>query len=146
MFLLYLTYKICSKFIHISNFIHYCNEFIIKYKMQIREMSLKELDIVYEIIKELYINLSYDEFEDLVYEMKEINYKMLGILDNGALISYAGVSIQTTFLDKRHLKVFDFVTSKNFNKEKYTKLMKEFLADYAKMAMCKSVKYENGFL
>ena len=93
---------------------HYCNEFIIKYNMQIREISLKELDLVYDVVVELYDSLTYDEFEDLIYEMRDMNYKMLGIIDKDELISYAGVTIQTTFLDKRHLRVFDFITSKTF--------------------------------
>lgn len=110
--------------------------------MQIREISLKELDLVYMILVELYKDMSYNEFEDLIYEMQEMKYKMLGILDNDELISYAGVVIQTTFVEKRHLKVFDFITSKKHDVIKYDKLMKDFLNDYAKMAMCESVKYE----
>jgi hypothetical protein len=74
--------------------------------------------------------------------MRDMNYKMLGIIDKDERISYAGVEIQTTFLDKRHLRVFDFITSKNHNIEKYDNLMKDFLNDYAKMAMCESIKYE----
>jgi hypothetical protein len=120
----------------------YCSKNIIKYNMQIREISLKELDLVYDVLKELYKDISYGEFEDLIYEMRDMNYKMLGIIDKDELISYAGVTIQTTFLDKRHLKVFDFITSQKYDTLKYDKILKDFLDDYARMAMCKSIKYE----
>ncbi|NPA58938.1 MAG: GNAT family N-acetyltransferase [Epsilonproteobacteria bacterium] len=109
--------------------------------MQIREIGLKELDLVYSVLSKSYQELTYKEFEDLIYDMREINYKMLGIFDNEELISYAGVVILTTFKDKRHLKVFDFITSDKYDVAKYDKLMKEYINDYAKMAMCESVKF-----
>jgi len=110
--------------------------------MQIREISLKELDIVYDIIKELYIDLSYKKFEDLIYDMRDMNYQMFGIFEREKLITYAGLAVQTTLMDERHLKVFDFITSNRFDNS-YNNIMKEYIADYAKVAMCKKVKYEN---
>ena len=75
--------------------------------MQIREMDLKELYDVYDVIKQHYIDMSYEEFEDLIYDMKHMDYKMLGIVENEKVMTYAGVAIQTTLKDKRHLKVFE---------------------------------------
>jgi hypothetical protein len=46
--------------------------------VQIREISLKELYEVYELVTTLY-PISYDVFEDRIYEMKQ-NYTMLGVL------------------------------------------------------------------
>ena len=107
--------------------------------MQIREIDLKELYTVYGIISHLYPNISYKEFEDLIYDMRYMEYKMIGIFEKGELVSYAGVAIQTTIKDKRHLKVFDIVTAPFYNFSKYDKFMKEYLEDYSRMAMCKSV-------
>ena len=104
--------------------------------MQIRELTLKELYPIYGLISELYSELTYNEFEDLIYDMRYMEYKMIGILEKNELVSYAGVVIQTTFKDKRHLKVFDF-----FAPKKYDKMMREFLSDYAKTAMCEKVIY-----
>jgi len=121
----------------------YCNQIIIKYIMQIREINLKELYTVHNVIKELYTDLSYKEFEDLVYDMKYMQYQMFGVFEKGELVTYAGIAVQTTFVDKRHLKVFDFITSIKYDSCKYDKIMKEYLDDYAKVAMCEKVKYEN---
>jgi len=110
--------------------------------MQIRELDLKELYTVYDVLSQLYENLTYKEFEDLVYDMRDINYKMIGIMDDEKLITYAGLSILTTFKDNRHLKVFDLVTDKMYDAKKYNKMMKEYLVDYAKMGMCKKVVYD----
>ncbi len=111
--------------------------------MQIRELDLKELYTVYDVLSQLHNELSYKEFEDLVYDMRHMDYKMLGIMDGKELITFAGVAIQTTFLEKRHLKVFDLITDKKHNAKQYGKMMKDYLNDYAKMGMCKSVIYQS---
>ena len=109
--------------------------------MQIRELDLKELYTIYDLISQTYINLSYKEFEDLIYDMRYMDYKMLGIVDGDILIGYAGVVIQTTLQNRRHLKVFDLITSNRYDFIKYDKMMKEYLDDYARMAMCESVVF-----
>jgi len=109
--------------------------------MQIRELSLKELYDVYEVLSELR-DLEYDEFENLIYEMRDMHYTMIGIIDKDKLISFAGVTIQTTFKNGRHLMVFDFITSSSYDKEKYDSMMREYLYDYAKMSMCDKVIYD----
>ena len=109
--------------------------------MQIREMDLTELYTIYDLVSQLRTELSYDEFEDLVYDMRDINYKMFGILDGEKLISYAGVNIQTSFCHKRYLYIFDFITDKNHSLEKYDSMMLEFLDDYAKIGMCGKILF-----
>ena len=109
--------------------------------MQIRELDLKELYTVYDVLKQLHTSLSYKEFEDLIYEMRHMEYKMIGILEGDKLITYAGVCIQTTFKNKRHLKVFDFITDEKYDSKKYDEIMKEYLDDYARTGMCESVVY-----
>ena len=109
--------------------------------MQIRELDLKELYTVYDIVSQLHTQLSYKEFEDLIYDMRHMDYKMIGIVESGELITFAGVSIQTTLTNKRHLKVFELVTNKEYDPIKYDKMMKNYLEDYAKMGMCESVVY-----
>ena len=109
--------------------------------MQIRELDLKELYTVYDVLSQLYTQLTYKEFEDLIYDMREMNYKMIGIIDNKKLITYAGISILTTFKHKRHLKVFDLITDKQYDCKKYDLIMKDYLDDYAKIGMCERVLY-----
>ena len=109
--------------------------------MQIRELNLKELYTVYDVIKQLYKELSYKEFEDLIYDMRYMDYKMIGVFEKDILITYAGVSIQTTLKNKRHLKVFDFVTDDKYDNKKYDEIMKSYLEDYAKVGMCENIIY-----
>lgn len=109
--------------------------------MQIRELDLKELFTAYEVVSQLRIELSYKEFEDLIYDMRYMDYKMFGIMEGEELITYAGIVIQTTLKDKRHLRVFDFITDNNKDVKKYDAIMLEYLNDYAKIAMCEKVLF-----
>ncbi len=112
--------------------------------MQIRELNLKELDVVYEVLSQLRVDLSFKEFDDLVYDMRHIDYKMIGLLERDKLITYAGVAIQTNFYHKRHLYVYDLVTDEKQRGKGYGKEMMLYLNDYAKTAMCENIVLSSG--
>jgi len=112
--------------------------------MQIREMSLKELDSIYEVLVQLRPTLSFKEFDDLVYDMREMNYKMIGLFEREKLITYAGVAVQTNFYHKRHLYIFDFVTDEEYRSKKYGYEMLDYIAVYAKTAMCQNIVLSSG--
>jgi len=121
-------------------FMLYYNKFTIKYIMQIRELNLKELYTVYDVVVQHFSELSYKEFEDIIYDMRHMEYKMLGVMEGEELLCYAGVAIQTSLKHKRHLKVFEIVLDKK-SETKYLQEMKSYLEDYAKMGMCNGVIY-----
>ncbi len=112
--------------------------------MQIREMSLKELDTIYEVLVQLRVELSFKEFDDLVYDMREMNYKMIGLFERDKLITYAGVAVQTNFYHKRHLYVFDLVTDEEYRLKNYGYEMLDYLEVYAKTAMCENIVLSSG--
>lgn len=107
--------------------------------MQIRELNLKELDIVWEVISQLRVELKYDEFENLIYDMRHKDYKMFGLFDSGELITYAGAFIQTNLYHKRHLFVDDLVTYDSVRSRGYGNAMIEYLTNYAKVAGCENI-------
>lgn len=113
--------------------------------MQIRELNLKELFSAYEVVSQLRTELSYDEFEDLIYDMRKMEYKMFGVMDGEKLITYAGVAVLTNLYHKRHLFIFDLVTDEKYRGKKYASMMLEYLNDYAKMGMCENVVLSSGF-
>lgn len=124
---------------------YYCNEISIKYNMQIRELDLKELDTIYDVLSQLRVDLSYKEFEDLIYDMRHMDYKMIGIMQKDDLITYAGVAIQTNLYHKRHLYIFDLVTDEKYRAKGYGNMMLDYLKDYAKMGMCENIVLSSGF-
>ncbi|MFT7860356.1 MAG: GNAT family N-acetyltransferase [Sulfurimonas sp.] len=113
--------------------------------MQIRELNLKELYTAWELVKQLRTSLDYDEFEDLIYEMRDINYTMIGIFERDQLITYAGVAVSTNLYHKRHLFVYELVTDEVFRSKGYGVMMLEYLKDYAKMAACENLVLSSGF-
>ncbi|QOY52605.1 GNAT family N-acetyltransferase [Candidatus Sulfurimonas baltica] len=113
--------------------------------MQIRELDLKELFTAYEVVSQLRTKLSYKEFEDLIYDMRDMEYKMIGIMDGEELITYAGVAVSTNLYHKRHLYVYDLVTDVKYRNSGYGKMMLEYLLDYAKMGMCKNIVLSSSF-
>ncbi len=113
--------------------------------MQIRELSLKELLSAYEVLSQLRVELSYKEFEDLIYEMRHMEYKMFAIMEGEKLITYAGASVQTNLYHKKHLYIFDLVTDEKYRGKKYGTMMLEYLSDYAKANMCKNIVLSSGF-
>ena len=113
--------------------------------MQIRELDLKELLTAYEVVSQLRTSLSYKEFEDLIYDMRDMEYKMIGIMDGETLITYAGVAVSTNLYNKRHLYVYELVTDEKYRGKKYGKMMLDYLHDYAKMGMCENIVLSSGF-
>lgn len=112
--------------------------------MQIRELSLRELVTAYELVAQLRAELSYDEFEDLVYEMIKSGYKMHGIFERGELVCYAGVAIATNLYHKRHLFIYDLVTDESLRGRGYGTMMLEYLHDYANMGACENMVLTSG--
>lgn len=104
--------------------------------MQIREILLTELEEAYEVLKELRTALSYDEYEDLVYEMRHQEYKIFGLYHQGVLSTYAGVSVHVNLYYKRHLFLYDLVTTQQFRSQGHGKEMLCYLEDYAKINNC----------
>ena len=113
--------------------------------MQIRELDLKELYTAYDVVKQLRIELTYQEFEDLIYDTRYMEYKMFGIMESEKLITYAGVAVQTNLYHKRHLYVFDLVTDEKLRSNGYGNMMLDFLVDYAKTCMCENIVLSSGF-
>jgi GNAT superfamily N-acetyltransferase len=112
--------------------------------MQIREISLKELDIAFELVKELRVDLEYDEFEDLVYEMRHQEYKMFGIFEQDRLITYAGLSVLVNLYHKRHIYLYDFVTTSSLKNRGYGSKMMQYLYDYARLRECENFVLSSG--
>jgi GNAT superfamily N-acetyltransferase len=112
--------------------------------MQIRELDLKELPEAYEVLTQLRVGLSYEEFEDLVYEMRHKEYKMIGVFEGVELVTYAGVFIQTNLYHKRHLFIDDLVTYDSVRSRGYGDAMMEYLVNYAKVAMCENIVLSSG--
>ena len=113
--------------------------------MQIREITLQELDIAYALVQELRSALSYEEFENLIYDMRHEEYKMFGIFEKDALIVYSGLKVQVNLYHQRHIFVDDLITKQTHRFQGYGKEMLLYIDDYAKINMCNKVVLNSGF-
>ena len=111
--------------------------------MQIRELDLKELQTAWELVSQLRTKIEYDEFENLIYDMRE-NYTMVGLFERDKLITYAGVSINTNLYHKRHLFIHELVTDETQRSKGYAKMMLEYLSDYARVGACENIVLSSG--
>ena len=121
------------KKLNIDRFINYENN------MNIRELETNDLKEVFELIINRYFTNNikdYDEFLELVKEMKEKNsYKMFGLFVDNVLVAYAGVTTQTTLYYKKHLFINELNIMFEYD-ENYSSQMIDFLSDFALKNNC----------
>ena len=104
--------------------------------MQIYELKLTELPNAYDVLKELYISLEYEQFEDYVYAMSREGYKIFALYERGELITYAGIRVDINLYFRRHLHIFELITKPTYDAEHFNAQMLIYLNDYAKMFAC----------
>ena len=112
--------------------------------MQIRQLGLDELDTAYDLLKELRGGLSYEAFEELVYDMRHQEYRIYGVFEGEQLITYAGVGVLTNLYWKRHLFIYDLVTRASHRERGYGKEMLLYLGDLARMLRCERIALTSG--
>ena len=106
--------------------------------MQIRTLEKKELDTAFEMIKNIYHDIDFNEFVDLVYEMP--NYILVGAFFRGDIKAIAGIEVKTTLKDKRHIRVYEIYGED----EKSLNELKTYLDDFKKLSACEKIVYEES--
>ena len=100
--------------------------------MQLREITLHELESAFALVTTHYDTLDYDTFEERIYAMRE-RYKMFGIFDAKTLLSLAGASLHVNLALGKHLLIEEVVTTD----AEHTKQLLSYLEDYAKITGCR---------
>lgn len=107
--------------------------------MQVREINLTELHLAYEIYKCSKNNITYTQYEDIIYQAVKENYKILLAIANDKPFAYAGVRVQTNIEFKKHLHVDEIVIKNDLSKMSYYKELLLYMQDYAKMNQCHEI-------
>ncbi len=113
--------------------------------MQIREITLQELDVAFELVKALRPHLDYDAFEDRVYAMRHQEYIMVGIFERGELVCFAGYSVLVNLAHGRHLFLFDLITHPLMHSQGFGKEMLLYLRDQGKIKQCERIVLSSGW-
>lgn len=105
--------------------------------MQIRELSSGELEVGYQLLCTLRIDLTEDDFLAYITAHHPQTYRPIGAYQRGELAVYAGVSIHENLELGRYLLIDDLVAADNHHH--HVREMVDYLGDYAKIHKCKSL-------
>lgn len=102
--------------------------------MQIRELSVSELEEGFLLLSTLRFELGFEQFKTFISTHYPQNYRPIGAYERSDLRIYAGVSVRENLELGRHLVIDDLVAQEGF--EHLSAEMIDFLGDYAKMHGC----------
>ena len=107
--------------------------------------SEKLLRNSYPIMNQLRINLSIDEYLELVKKMKKDGYQIIALVDNDDnMFSLAGFRVSTNLYYGKHIWVYDLITDSNHRSKGYGEILLKYLLDYGKKRGCKCIALSSG--
>ncbi|WP_409250984.1 GNAT family N-acetyltransferase [Bacillus sp. SCS-153A] len=113
--------------------------------MEIREaVTEQEWEQAYQLLFELRTDLSREEFNLLLKDMRTEGYKVFCLYDSGRIVSLAGVIIRTNFYAKRHLFVYDLVTTSSGRSKGYGKKLLRYVEEWGKEQECETIGLDSG--
>lgn len=98
----------------------------------------------FEIMKELRTDLTLESYLELYEVMEQEGYELYALYNDREIQALAGVAIKTNFYNKKHLWVYDLVTSSASRSSGYGKELMLFLTDYALENNCVYIALESG--
>ncbi|MCM3387862.1 GNAT family N-acetyltransferase [Ureibacillus chungkukjangi] len=98
----------------------------------------------FEIMKELRTDLTLESYLELYEVMEQEGYELYALYNDREIQALAGVAIKTNFYNKKHLWVYDLVTSSASRSSGYGKELMLFLSDYASENNCVYIALESG--
>lgn len=111
--------------------------------MEIRKITLNDLDSVFELLNELYVNkLKYNKFEE-IYKLKlndTNSYYIVAILDNrivGVLTSEIQVKLHR---ERKQSFIEDLIVDKEYRNKGIGKALLQNAVDYAKENDCEVIE------
>ena len=76
--------------------------------------------------------------------MHHQGYRLFALLEDGEIVSLAGVAIRTNFYNGRHLFVYDLVTRADRRSAGYGTRLMGFVTEWARDRDCECVTLESG--
>jgi GNAT superfamily N-acetyltransferase len=98
----------------------------------------------FPIMKQLRTDLTLEMYTELGQEMKKDGYQLFALLVNNEIVSLVGVRMSINFYNKRHLYVYDMVTSSPHQSKGYGEQLLNHIHSYAKSLGAEFVSLESG--
>ncbi|MBK3496525.1 GNAT family N-acetyltransferase [Viridibacillus sp. YIM B01967] len=95
-------------------------------------------------MKELRTDLTLDSFLCLFDVMEQEGYELYALYDEDTIQALAGITIKTNFYNKKHLYIYDLVTTSKARSSGYGKDIMLFLQEYATKNNCQYIALESG--
>lgn len=113
--------------------------------MDIREaVTEQDWEQAYQLLIELRTELSKEEFNLLLKDMSAEGYRVFCLYDEGRIVSLAGVIIRTNFYAKRHLFVYDLVTSASVRSKGNGRKLLRYVEEWGRKHDCETIGLDSG--
>lgn len=108
--------------------------------MVVKEINdTQELLALYPFLKLLNADMQQQEFEQLLKEVMQLNYKMFCVYKDDTCIAIAGCWIGTKFYSGKYLEMDNVVVLPEYRNLGAGKLLCDFFLQYAQQQQCKTI-------
>lgn len=90
----------------------------------------------YPLLKQLYTDLTGEEYHTRIQELRAIGYRQAGIIDNGVYVAVTGFHTASHLSSGKYLYVDDLVVDSNHRAKRYGRSLLHWLEEEAKRLGC----------
>ncbi len=105
--------------------------------MQLKELTtIAEMASQFEIIKQLYPNISKEKYQSYLQEMIPHNYKQLAVFENDICVALTGFWTGTKLWSGKYIEIDNFIVHSDHRMKGLGKLMTDYIDNKAKELGC----------
>ena len=105
--------------------------------MQLKELTtIPEMVSQFEIITQLYPNISKEKYQSHLQEMVQHNYKQLAVFENEVCVALTGFWTGTKLWSGKYIEIDNFIVHSNHRKKGLGKIMTDHINNKAKELGC----------
>jgi GNAT superfamily N-acetyltransferase len=112
--------------------------------LKIKELVGEEIIESFSVIVQLRTNLTLEKYKEHIKTMASQGYKVICLLENNKIVSYAGIICLTNLYFGKHIWVYDLVTSEKRRSNGYGKLLLSQIEKWAKDNKCETIALSSG--
>ena len=101
--------------------------------MEVIKLDIDDMVKIFPLIKQLRVNLNFDDYVKNVKTMKLNGYQTFGLYVDGEIVSFVGFAEAMNLYYGNHIWVYDLVTDESKRGRGYGKQLLSFVEQYAKM-------------
>jgi GNAT superfamily N-acetyltransferase len=119
-------------------------EIALSENLRIKELFGEEIIESFSVICQLRTNLTLERYKEYIKTMTPQGYKVICLLENNEIVSYAGIICLTNLYFGKHIWVYDLITSEKRRSNGYGKLLLSQIEKWAKNNKCETIALSSG--